>query len=279
MSELTIRNGQNSFATSQNHRFQLGNSTSCTTQSQRVSLLQRDIDSLEQRANEMLDSLDDQDFYNGAILVSGILKDTCLGILNMAAEILPESPAKKTAKIGIAAIETSGTATELYLGQISKSEAAIKLTKTASDFAGMPDGLAGASLSHVKNTTFGMAGVAAAGVTRGQDAAKSEGMNFVVDTTVSQFTLIGQAIEQGAKGDSKIAGPIGSGVKTAIDVYKRWQEFSAEQVRIASSRQSWKASFDKQLSTLKTSLNQALSSLIACQSGEMELNEMYSTVA
>lgn len=113
------------FAQQQSHfRFGVQEPKSCGGAQAKIDNLRRELEAIKTQKEEALALQDRLEFYNRAILVSGLIKETCYSFLDLAVSLgsamLPPPLGKKVELVGNAgmgAMDMAGTVTEYAHGQ------------------------------------------------------------------------------------------------------------------------------------------------------------------
>lgn len=105
-------------------RFGIQEPKSCGGAQAKIDNLRRQLEAIKKQKEEALAIQDRLEFYNRAILVSSLVKETCYSFLDLAVSIgsaaLPSPLAKKVEMVGntgMGAIDMAGTVTEYAHGQ------------------------------------------------------------------------------------------------------------------------------------------------------------------
>lgn len=105
-------------------RFDVREPKSCSGAQEKIDNLRRQLGAIRTQKEEALALQDRLEFYNRAILVSGLIKETCYSFLDLAVSlgsaVLPPPMGKKVELVGNAgmgAMEMTETGTEYVLGQ------------------------------------------------------------------------------------------------------------------------------------------------------------------
>lgn len=100
--------------------------TRCATEADKVRNLQNHIAAIQAAHRDMMKANDKIDFGNRAIVVTGLIRDTCVGFLDLAASLVPGKAAQNVAKAGSTAVSVADSAGEILAGTADPTTIALR---------------------------------------------------------------------------------------------------------------------------------------------------------
>lgn len=207
-----------------NHANQIYMPHSCVGYGNKMANLERTIANIEGQFDAALDHARYVGRLNKGLLTASLIKDTCVGFLDVGASILKMAGMKKAAEVaekGVAAIDLAETTGQYAAGQISAGQAMANYAHTGA--GQMKDGtMTQAAFKHVAQTHTGAGKVIADSVGQPKSQGQAAGKSYVVDQIKNTADLIAKAgTDSKQPWGSKLSG-IMSGVKllSAMDKYE-----------------------------------------------------------
>lgn len=201
---------------------------SCVDLSEKIANVRKQIKILEEHTAARTSSIKQQQFYNKAIFVSTVIRDTSIAFLDMAASLVPGEVNQWVAKIGSASVTTSQTVAESLAGQGTLGEklhrsfdtvVGLLSPKSSAGIAGVAKAQTASNLTNLVKNSSGDA------ETKSREAIKF-GVNQSLDNAISTIELakIGKqapVLDKVGKGLStlKVAANYGFNLEAAQDAY------------------------------------------------------------
>ncbi len=121
------------------HQFQVADTFSCTSATQKVQNLRNQIRELENRMHDINRYDSKMEFLSAGLLVATVIQETSIGFLDVAAAILSTVPAFKgaaeVAEKGATSVKAAKDFSEFQTGQITKVQLTLRTTQHAATFA------------------------------------------------------------------------------------------------------------------------------------------------
>ncbi|SPH27504.1 hypothetical protein ASD8599_03970 [Ascidiaceihabitans donghaensis] len=239
---------------------------SCVDLSAKIRNIESQIKSLEditqaQKSNNAL-----QMRLNKGLLVATIIRDTCVGFLDMAAALAPTEQQQKFAGIGSTLITSTQTMGEYYTGDANMGDVALKAASEFSNYksSSTPIGIAS---NHVAQTHIGAAGVANTAFKGDKAATQKAGLKYAVDVSFDNAILITDMTK-----NQPVMGKVGAGMRVAkaassygfaLDTAQ--DNYWSEHDRLQSSAFATEHNYIMGMRRLQTDLSNAVASFEECQ--------------
>lgn len=242
---------------------------SCVDLSDKIRNIGTKIQSLEDITNAQKANNAWQMRLNKGLLVATIIRDTCVGFLDMAAALAPTEQQQKFAGIGSTLITSTQTMGEYYTGDANMGDVALK---AASEFSGHKSSSTpmGIATNHVAQTHIGAAGVANTAFKGDKSATQKAGLKYAVDLSFDNAILITDMTKD--QPGTPVMGKVGAGLRvakaassygfaldTAQDNY--WSEHDRLQTAAFSTQHNYVTGMRR----LQTELRNAVASFEECQ--------------
>ncbi|WP_415919115.1 hypothetical protein [Tateyamaria sp. SN6-1] len=257
----------------QNHAKQIYMPQSCVGYSDKMANLERTIASIEDKFNAALDHARYVGRLNKGLLTASLIKDTCVGFLDVGANILKMAGMTKAAEVaekGVAAIDVAETTSQYAAGQINTGQAMANYSHIAAGQMG-DKSMTQAGFKHVAQTHTGAAKVMADSIGQPKSQGQEAGKSYAVDQIKNTADLIAKAATDAKQPwGSKLSG-IMSGVKlmAARDKYgksleKSFDTYLDEKQRIDQMIRDAEQEFRPQIREMRAEFAKLKASLQSC---------------
>ncbi|MEL7090452.1 MAG: hypothetical protein AAFN94_01840 [Pseudomonadota bacterium] len=205
-------------ASANNHAKQIYMPQSCVGYSDKISNLERTIANLEKEFDAALDHARYVGRLNKGLLVASVIKDTCVGFLDVGASVLKMAGMTKAAEVaekGVAAIDFADTTTNFAMGNINGAQAATSYSHLA---AGQmkDDNMTQAATKYVTQTYTGAGKVMANSVGQPKAKAQDAGKGYVKDQIMNTADVIVKGAKESKQPWGDKLGGIMNGVKLMV---------------------------------------------------------------
>lgn len=250
------------------HQFNLQIPQSCADSSAKIANIRRHIAAAEKLHQELMSIQDKIEFGNKGIVVTGLIRDTCVAFLDLAASILPDrNPAQGTARIASASVGIGDSLGEILSGNANWSTIGIRTVDNIN--SAVQGKSAGAQLAQLKiRQVTDMAPAAVSAAQRDTAKAKAEAQQGAVNTA---FDTVSGVIAMGSTAADDNYSSISrslSGVKAAytynVAVASRLDTYLQDQTDVAAARAGYVQSYRQQIAKLTNDLRAALSEFERC---------------
>lgn len=237
---------------------------SCVDLSLKVSNIRKKIKSIEDIAAGRLATNDKISGLTKAVLIAGVVQDTCVAFLDMAGALLP-GKVEKVAKGGVYAITSAETGSELYFGQTTKTAAAHKMIDATIGMA--PSTTPAAKVrENIAKTQSGIVGVAISSQNGGDKKAAAK--KFAINASFDKVNLM---LDLGNPSDNPMTKKVGIGLKLAqaalnyeMALEKRTDAYWNEKTDLVVQKAEIEMRTSQYVSKLTKELNAALAEFEAC---------------
>ncbi|WP_299684092.1 hypothetical protein [uncultured Tateyamaria sp.] len=264
-----------------NHANQVFRPQSCSGYSDKVANLERTIASVEQDFEEAVALAKRMGYLNNAILVTSVIKDSCVAFLDIGASILDTmgmKQAAKTASAGVAAIDIADNGSKWLHGQTSTAQAMTGIANASTNFM-KSDTMMQAGTQYVVKKHTSAADVMSNAV-NGKPSDQGElGMKYVADQVVSTADLIAKAGESSNQSWGAGLGKVMNGVKGLMaaqkyssSLEKSFDSHIDESMYIQQKIQRDEANFRSKIKTLKQQLMSLKRELQGCINDTQQAN-------
>ncbi|MEP3944626.1 hypothetical protein [Ascidiaceihabitans sp.] len=242
---------------------------SCIDLSAKIRNIGTKIQSLEditaaQKSNTAL-----QMRLNKGLLVATIIRDTCVGFLDMAAALAPTKKHEKFASIGSTLITSTQTMGEYYTGDANLTDVGLKVASEASSKY-TSSSTTGLATNYMAQQHIGAASVVNSSFKGDKNQTKKDGIKFAVDTSFDTGILLADSLKN--EMDSPAMGKVGAGLKVAkaasaygfaLDTAQ--DNYWSEHDRLQSKAFSTDLNYAQGMRRLQTELRNAVASFEECQ--------------
>lgn len=260
-----------------NHANQIYMPQSCVGYSDKIANLERTISGIEKQFDAALDHARYVGRLNKGLLVASLIKDTCVGFLDVGASVLKMAGLTKAAEVaekGVAAIDVAETSSQYLAGQINTGQTIANFSHIAA--GQMSDGtVTQAGFKYVAQTHTGAGKVIADSVGQPKAQGQQAGKSYVVDQIKNTADLIAKAARDskqpwGAKLSGIMSGvklmsaadKYGNSLDKTLDTYLDEKQYVAQLIRNAEQEfrpkiREMKAEFARLKSALQSCVNEA----------------------
>ncbi len=270
MTEGTVKNGLTPQQTRQNHSNMIFTPQSCKDVSSKIANIKRQINSLQNRTEEILNNNAKLSGYNKKILFASLVKDTCIGFLDLAAALVPNKAAARAAELGLASISATEAAAEYSFGQSSGIETVHKLASAG--VSAMPgETVLQSTAKFGAGVLVEGAGVVLASTGDDRDKATESGLAYAGNTMMDIASVLEAAATEAGE---SWAGSLGKGLNSikvivAANRYdrnleKNFDRYLDEKTRLDSQRNDTIFHYRKKAGDLELQLRNALTFFQSC---------------
>lgn len=238
---------------------------SCGHLAKKVTNIRAKIKSIEDIAADRLARNSKISGLNKALLIAGVVQDTCVAFLDLAAALVPDERVQRVAKAGVWSISTAETASQLAYGQTDMVSASHK-TIDSTIGALSPKTTIGKTTQHIAQSHSAIAGVAITDLKGGD--TKSEAKKMMINTAFDKVQFM---LDVGNTTDNTIAKKVGSGLglaKAALNyrmaLEKRSKDYWDEQTDLVVDEAETKTRNTIAVRRITTDLNAAIAEFDAC---------------
>ena len=260
-------------ASGRNHANKVFRPQSCTGYSDKIANLERTIESVEKDFEEAVALSKRMGYLNNAILVTSVIKDSCVAFLDIGAAILDTmgmKQAAKTASAGVAAIDIADNGSKWAHGQTSTAQAMTGIANASTTFM-KSDTMSQAATQYVVKKHTGAADVMSNAINGKSSDQGSLGMKYAADQIIGTADIIAKAGESSNQSWGANLGKVMNGVKGLMaaqkynsNLEKSFDAHIDESMYIQQKIQRDEANFRAKIKALKQQLVSLKRELQSC---------------
>ncbi|MEL6617277.1 MAG: hypothetical protein AAFP16_00260 [Pseudomonadota bacterium] len=268
-------------ATGRNHANRIYRPQSCSGYSDKIANLERTIDAVEKEFEDAVALSKRMGYLNNAILVTSVIKDSCVAFLDIGAAILDTMGMKQAAQVasqGVAAIDLADTGSKWAHGQTTTAQAITSMANTSTNFMKSNTAMQAGTQYVTKQHTSSAEYVANAVNTKKQDQA-ALGLKYVTDQVISTADVIAKAGESSDQKWGAGLGKVMNGVKGLMaaqkysnNLEKSFDSHIEESMYVQQKMQRDEANFRAKIKQLRQQLLALKRELQTCINDSQQAN-------